>query len=77
MNVDNGDLIELFGATPPPEGYIPIPPELNRAARRKLAGHSQATVSLTSGGKLSKWAAKQRKAKRKVAKDSRRKNRGK
>lgn len=56
-------------------GYEPVPKELESAAKKKLAGKDEAYVSLTSGGKLSKWAAKQRKAKRKMQKESRRKNR--
>ena len=55
--------------------YIQVPEELNRAARRKLNGKSEAYVSLTSGGKLSSWAAKQRKNKRQMAKKARRRNR--
>lgn len=59
------------------ENYQPVPKELEVAAKKKLAGKDEAYVSLTSGGKLSKWAAKQRKAKklRKMQKESRRKNR--
>ncbi len=56
------------------QGYTPVPAELEKAAEKKLAGQDEAYVSLTSGGKLSKWAAKQRKAKRKKQKASRRKN---
>jgi len=56
--------------------YIPVPPELDRAAKLKLAGRNEAYVSLTSGGKLSKWAAKERKKRRKMAQESRRRNRG-
>ena len=54
--------------------YEPVPKELERAARQKLAGQDEAYVSLTSGGKLSKWAAKRRKVK-KMQKESRKKNR--
>jgi DUF1009 family protein len=57
------------------DGYEPIPEDLRRAANKKLSGQKEATVSLTSGGKLSKWASKQRKAKRKMAQASRRGNR--
>lgn len=57
------------------EGFTPVPPELEPAAIKKLAGQSQAVVSLTSGGKLSKWAAQERKKKRKAAAASRKKNR--
>ena len=61
----------------PLEKYEPVPEELRVAAEKKLAGKDEAYVSLTSGGKLSKWAAKQRKAKqhRKMQKASRRANR--
>lgn len=57
------------------DGYEPIPEDLREAAIRKLSGQKEATVSLTSGGKLSKWASKRRKAKRKIAEASRRGNR--
>lgn len=56
-------------------GYEEVPEHLNRAARRVLQGQPEAYVSLTSGGKLSKHAATRRKARRKMAKASRRKNR--
>jgi len=42
-------------------GYLPVPKKLQTAAEKKLAGKDEAHVSLTSGGKLSKWAAKKRK----------------
>lgn len=57
-------------------GYEFVPSDLNRSAKRKLAGKSEAYVSRTSGGKLSKYAAKQRKKKRAEAKKSRKGNRG-
>ena len=57
------------------EKYKQVPEELESAAKKKLAGKDEAFVSLTSGGKLSKWAAKQRKEKAKMQKQSRRKNR--
>jgi hypothetical protein len=58
-------------------GFTPIPKELNQAAEKKLAGKDSAMVSLTSGGKLSRWAAAERKKKRKMVAESRRKNRSK
>lgn len=64
------EMLRLAGA-----GYEPVPDELNRAARRKLAGRKEAYVSMNSGGKLSRWAAKKRKARRKMVKASRRRNR--
>ena len=60
--------------------YTPVPKSLEEAAKKKLAGKNEAMVSLTSGGKLSRWAAhdrreKKRKKARKNAKESRRRNR--
>ena len=59
--------------------FTPVPKELEHAAEVKLAGQDRAIVSKTSGGKLSKWAAQQRKAKRKnkhkAQKAARRRNR--
>lgn len=43
-----------------PKDVVPIPEHLSRAARRKLAGKGSAQVSFTSGGLLSKFAAKLR-----------------
>jgi len=56
-------------------GYEPVPQELNKAAQKVLAGRPEAHVSLTSGGKLSKWASKKRKEKRKAVAASRKRNR--
>lgn len=58
------------------EQMVEVPGHLNRAARRVLGGRERAQVSLTSGGKLSRFAASERakaktKAKRKMAKASR------
>lgn len=57
------------------KGFDVLPPKLTRAARRKLASRRSVTVSRTSGGKLSKWAAEKRKNRRAMAKASRRANR--
>jgi hypothetical protein len=70
MKIDEKELQEVMGL-----GYAPIPAELNQAANRKLAGQSEAYVSFNSGGKLSSWAAQKRKKKRKMAKESRKRNR--
>lgn len=61
-------------------GLQPLPHELEAAAKRVLKGKREGKVSLTSGGKLSKWAASQRKTqkknkRRKIAKQSRKINR--
>jgi hypothetical protein len=75
---------KLFGKTVTNEeirgmGYEPVPPELERAAYRKLTRESEAMISLTSGGKLSRWAARkrnERKVRNRMTKESRKKNRG-
>jgi len=53
------------------DGYEPLPVFLQHAAEKKLGG-SEASVSRTSGGKLSKWAAKRRKSRRAMEKATRR-----
>ncbi len=42
------------------KGFIPVPQTLERAASLKLGKKKSVFVSKTSGGKLSKWAAKKR-----------------
>ena len=56
------------------KNYEAIPEYLNMAAKKKLGKERYAEVSKTSGGKLSKWAARRRK-KRKMQKESRKLNR--
>ncbi|TGE35911.1 hypothetical protein E4K67_22610 [Desulfosporosinus fructosivorans] len=81
MNINTGHLItsEMFQELQPKD-FMPLPEELESAAQKKLAGKPEAMVSLTSGGKLSKWASEQRRKKGKsgrgkMVKDSRRRNR--
>lgn len=71
MNVDTGHLIKLLPDTKPPEGYLEVPKEMNNAVQKVLKGKQEANVSLTSGGKLSTWAAQQRKISRKQLKSKR------
>jgi hypothetical protein len=87
MNCDTGELRKLMPFTTEDErifqmreleetGYTLVPQGLEAAAKRKLSGKTEATVSLNSGGKLSKWAAQERKKKRqKMAKESKKRNR--
>lgn len=79
MNSDTNQLRVFFShedlANLTSEGFEQIPPELENAAKVKLAGRTEATVSRNSGGKLSKWAAQRRKARRKMEKQTRRANR--
>ena len=84
MQVETGHLIRQLCNLSDEEkkklGYVPIPEDLFPAVEAKLAGKDEAMVSLTSGGKLSKWAAKKRKenrqkARQKMTKDSRKRNR--
>lgn len=55
--------------------YTPVPDELDHAATCALDGKEETHISMTSGGKLSKWAAKERKTKRKQQRESRKQNR--
>lgn len=73
MNPYTGHLYALNEGESPFADYEVVPQELERAAGMKLNGKSDAHVSLTSGGKLSNWAANKRKAK--IAASSKRKNR--
>jgi len=65
MNVNTNHLIQVDDSTKIPEDYMDVPENLNRAARRALKGEREVTISRTSGGKLSRWASKQQKLKRK------------
>ena len=65
MNVDNNMLYEDKADAYKEAGSIldivAIPGQLTLAAHLKLAGQKRALVSRTSGGKLSKFAAEERK----------------
>lgn len=79
MNPYSGELRELESLEHLQElqmqGFEEVPTELRPAAKKKLAGRKSAKVSLTSGGKLSRWAASKRKQNRGKAKATRRHNR--
>ena len=81
MNPDTGELRDL--ATPEEmkkalsEGFEVLPDDCKRAAQHKLKGQKSAMVSLSSGGKLSRWAASKRKKKKQKEKAARRSNRRK
>ena len=79
MNVDTNHLVVLQDAARDllrARDYEKLPDELEPAARAVLRGRTEAYVSRTSGGKLSKYAAKRRKEKRKQARAARKRNRG-
>jgi len=73
MNPYTGHLVTTDSTQLLQAGYLALPEELNRAATLKLNGNSEAYVSLKSGGRLSDWAKKKRKAK--ISAQSKRKNR--
>ena len=78
MNVDTNHLVALQNMERDllrARGYEQLPDELEPAAKAVLRGRSEAYVSRTSGGKLSKYAAKRRKEKRKQARAARKRNR--
>ena len=64
MNPDTNELVRIGSSEVMAElkekGFIPLPKTLERAANLKLGKNKSAFVSKTSGGKLSKWAAKKR-----------------
>ncbi len=70
MNPDTNELVqfatmeELKEAGK--EGFIPVPESLEHAALQMLAKKRSVFVSKTSGGKLSKWAAKKRRERKKL-----------
>lgn len=57
------------------QGFEEVPKELRHSAELTLKGLDSVIVSRTSGGKLSKWAAQRRKARNKMARESRKRNR--
>jgi len=81
MNVDTNHLVALAARREKERDalraldYERLPDELEPAAKAVLRGRSEAYVSRTSGGKLSKYAAKRRKEKRKQARAARKRNR--
>jgi len=78
MNVDTNHLVVLRETEQDALralDYERLPGELEPAARAVLRGRNEAYVSRTSGGKLSKYAAKRRKEKRKQARAARKRNR--
>jgi len=74
VNVDTNHLIAALKQSDMPD-YEKLPDNLAHAARTVLEGRSEAYVSRTSGGKLSRYAAKRRKEKRKEARNARKRNR--
>ena len=62
MNVDSNHLVRDIKKVVEAEreNYTELPEELAEAAEKKLDGKDEATVSKTSGGKLSRWAASER-----------------
>lgn len=90
MNPNTGHLVDTSGMTVEDFaalkklGYVEVPSSLTGAARRALASGKETTVDLADGGQLARWAAARRaeragkakkKARRKMAQQSRRRNR--
>lgn len=75
MNCDTGHIVRGLGEDFPPHGYTRLPADMEPAATKFLGDRTEGRVSLTSGGKLSKWAAKERNRRKKQAKASQRRNR--
>lgn len=73
MNPHTGHLIAAATVLALTQGYEELPKRLQEAAKKELAGHTEARVDLRKGGPLQAWARKKRKAK--IAAKSRRTNR--
>jgi hypothetical protein len=72
MNVDTGHLVK---GVVPEDFYEPVPRELQQEANKLLGDQTETYVNLSSNTNLSRWAAKKRKNKMKMAKQSRKRNR--
>lgn len=79
MNIDTWELMKLKPEENPPEGFTPVPDEYEDEARKELGDADSVTVDKTRNTPLVNWAKEKAKAKRKarakMAKTSRRKNR--
>lgn len=81
MNTDTNELISAKLAAAmgqdqlEAQGFEPLPDGLQIAAALALGALERRVVSKRSGGKLSRYAAKRRKEKRKAAKRAKKQNR--
>lgn len=80
MNIETNELFDGNQMTPEEiekkmNELTEVPEELQHAANVKLNGEKSAIVSKTSGGKLSKFAAKERLRKKKLNRKTQKKNR--
>lgn len=80
MNIETNELFDCNQMTPEEiekkmNELTEVPEELQHAANVKLNGEKSAIVSKTSGGKLSKFAAKERLRKKKLNRKTQKKNR--
>ncbi len=70
MNPDTNELVQIGSIEDLPkfekEGFIPVPQSLERAAKLMLGRKRNVFVSKTSGGKLSKWAVKKRRERKRL-----------
>ncbi len=71
---DKGHLIEVAKDQPLPEGYQPVPPELEAAAQAALAGATEAYIDPTHTGPMPQHLRDQRRmrTKRKARRRQRR-----
>jgi hypothetical protein len=74
VNIDTGHLMMLKENQSPPDGYEPVPKKLNEEVREALNGSNEIYIDLNQKSKSS-WAREKKKAKNKIAKQSRKKNR--
>ena len=79
MNINTGELISLNYGDVIPEGFIPVPQELEAEALRTLEGQQSAFIDLKGNTPIAAFAhsqrAKKEKARRKMARASKHRNR--
>jgi hypothetical protein len=73
MAPDTGHIVTSLALMKPGDSYEILPPSLQGDARDALGGAAEGYAPPT--GKLSKWAASRKASRRRMAKESRRKNR--
>ncbi len=78
MNPNTGHLVRDIDRVPAAERgeYVSIPEAKRAEAERELAGRDETMVDLRAASPLSAWAREQRASRRRMQKESRRRNRG-
>jgi len=71
MNIDTGEIIRLKPGETPPEGFTPIPIELEEEAEKVLRGEDSVLNDLNEYGKLKVWRKEQQELRKKALVENR------